>query len=366
MTELIERDDDFGYDYRIKCACDGISPLSAEQYCEESTNTAHMPCTHCGGSIHFGPLTAAIRDPADLALDNNQINRLAWYHTSTAADWPSSSYADEHRAALEAGARRFHLNVDSVLEQHLGKALHLGTYEAAIENMLRRMDDQGDTDASFYLYRVHVEIDPHRINEGYRDENDEPAAQIGTEDLRQEGLQAVRYLNTHEAIGSLSLAVLPETIVSIQTIPIPVATIRRPPDPMLVAQFEALRRRLIAHEATRPDTSSTDPSDLNLMGLGVRPDPGRIGRRTQDHDLARYRLLDEVDALLASHYLDAVSPVIQRDFIDAIGRRGRHGRGADDLGAFAERFAALAALLTHGAEIRRLVAAQPLRLRESD
>ena len=56
---------------------------------------------------------------------------------------------------------------------------NIGTYEAAIENMLRRMDDQGDADANFYLHRVQVDIDPDRINDGYRDENDEPARKIG-------------------------------------------------------------------------------------------------------------------------------------------------------------------------------------------
>ena len=44
--------------------------------------------------------------------------------------------------------------VDRWAEQQKSKALHVGTYEAAIENMLRRMNDQPEGDAPFYLYRV--------------------------------------------------------------------------------------------------------------------------------------------------------------------------------------------------------------------
>src|SRR5699024_11868511 len=36
------------------------------------------------------------------------------------------------------------------------KALHVGTYEAAVHNMLRRMRDQADRGNQFYLYRVHL------------------------------------------------------------------------------------------------------------------------------------------------------------------------------------------------------------------
>jgi hypothetical protein len=34
------------------------------------------------------------------------------------------------------------------------QALHLGTYEATVESMLRRMCDQDDGGPQFYLYRV--------------------------------------------------------------------------------------------------------------------------------------------------------------------------------------------------------------------
>lgn len=41
-------------------------------------------------------------------------------------------------------------------ERQRAKALHVGTYEAAVHNMLRRIHDQADHGAQFYLYRVHL------------------------------------------------------------------------------------------------------------------------------------------------------------------------------------------------------------------
>jgi hypothetical protein len=118
---------------------------------------------------------------------------MAWYHTSTAADWPSSTYADDLRPALEEAAVRFRfLDRGHSVERHLRKARHVGTYKAAIENMLRRMDDQSDADSTFYLHRVALKVDPSRINTGYRDETNDEAAQITTDDLRRDGLDAVR------------------------------------------------------------------------------------------------------------------------------------------------------------------------------
>ncbi|EHR61028.1 hypothetical protein [Saccharomonospora cyanea] len=41
-------------------------------------------------------------------------------------------------------------------ERQRAKALHAGTYEAAIHNMLWRIDGQADHNRQFYLYRVRL------------------------------------------------------------------------------------------------------------------------------------------------------------------------------------------------------------------
>lgn len=138
MPELAERPAAFNHGYCMNCECGGTSNFSAQEYHAKATQGALMLCEHCECTIHFGPAVVALRDPDDPALDNAQIDQLAWYHTSTAADWPLNSYAAENRALLKKSARRFHLP-ESSFEHLLTQALHVGTYEAAIENMLRGM-----------------------------------------------------------------------------------------------------------------------------------------------------------------------------------------------------------------------------------
>ncbi len=72
---------------------------------------------------------------------------------------------------------------EAFIAEHTSKALHVGTYEAAIENMLRRMNDELDSHAQFYLYRVELDLDPRKINPAFRDENHEIASDISTLEL---------------------------------------------------------------------------------------------------------------------------------------------------------------------------------------
>jgi hypothetical protein len=144
MPLLEDRPNDFGYGYRMNCECGGVSFLSAEVYHAEPDG-AHVPCEHCPRSIHFGSAVAALRDENDPALDNARINTLAWYHTGTSPEWPTIARvdADARRAELAANALRYHMPADRIerlIDNELSKTLHVGTYEAAIENMLRRID----------------------------------------------------------------------------------------------------------------------------------------------------------------------------------------------------------------------------------
>jgi hypothetical protein len=64
---------------------------------------------------------------------------------------------DQLRRLRESGWR------EDQLKRHQKKwenqAIHLGTYEAAIDSMLRRMRNQGDQDSVFYLHRVRLRSD---------------------------------------------------------------------------------------------------------------------------------------------------------------------------------------------------------------
>ena len=361
MSALDEQRRGFGYGYRMTCECGDTSAISAADYQAAASVDARMPCDHCARTIHFGPAVAALWDPNDPALDNTRINQLAWYHTSTQADWPLDDYVNTQKATLLAGADRILADgLNGHLKRQLEQTLHVGGYEAAIENMLRRMCDQDDATAHFYLHRIALAVDPHRINNGYRDENHEPAAQLTTTDLRDAGLDAVRYLNVHESTGSLSLAVLPEAIAWVQTISVPAnALAPTHPDSLL---------RLIAHHqgaledlrASVPDASAIEPHRLRMMQLGAAPDPDGIGAATAKHQNQVYEVWDTVTTALVKYYLAGISPVVAERFEEAMSTWRRH-QPSPTIHEFADFFAANAVSLTRPDAVTELLGTQDPR-----
>jgi hypothetical protein len=360
MPVLEDRFNDFGYGYRMNCECGGVSYLSAEDYHAEPDG-AHMPCEHCHRPVHFGPAVAALRDDDDPALDNARINTLAWYHTGTSPKWPAMATmdADARRAELDANARHSHMpagNVEPFIDKELNKALHVGTYEAAIENMLRRIRDQRDDAASFYLHRVALKIGPDRVNDGYRDENHEAAAQLTTMDLQAEDLDAVRYLNVRESVGSISLAVLPETIAWVQTVSLPVASLTPTHSASLVRLLDRAQAQLDALRATEPDTSAISPSQLRLMQLRGDPGPSGIAAASLAHGHKVAELRIEVTIALGQEYLTGISPGIAERFDRAI--TWRSGQTARQ---FADFFSTSAAALIRPVAVVAVLASREPR-----
>lgn len=334
MTEpefaSVERPITFGYGFRMRCdQCGQSSDLSGADYIRLNDEAAaHMICAHCNGSIHYGPLVADIRDPNDPALCDARINQLSWYHTSTYPTWPSTDYERDIRATLASGqARTMFSNPERFLEGQLTKALHLGTYEAAIENMYRRMADQGDGASTFYLHRVAVSIDPGRINPGYRAENDQPAAHITIHELDDLDLDAIRYVNVWEASGCISLAIRPETIVGIQTIHIP------PPQKKPAQELD----KLVAHLEAR-QAEPGEPTERQFRG---------------------YDLMRQLADVLVARYLPGVSPVVADHFTHAIAQTDQ--TGATDFRNRAELFARHATLLRQPNDIVWLFKGVPPR-----
>jgi hypothetical protein len=356
-SELRERLDGFAYDYRMRCDCGAAVEVSAETYYREQSVEPRVPCRHCDGEVHFGPAVALLRDENDPALGD--VTQFAWYHTSTWADWPSA----DHRAEAEATARQtavhFRLDAGYMVEQATTKALHLGTYQAAIENMLRRMRNQADGRAQFYLYRVAVRIDPGKINEGYRDENDEVAALLTVADLNEADLDAVRYLNVHEATGTLSLVVRPSCIAATHSIPIPIDDLALTPSADLLARLAEVEVQLERNAQEHAALPTFDQHQLTRTRIGVVPDPDGIAERAQEIELRGYGLWADLENVLSEHYLGDVSPVVAHDFRSAVSAWRR--RGDADVVACAERFALLASLLIRQHEVMRLVAERPWR-----
>lgn len=354
MQDLTERLIDFAYDFRMHCGCGAAVRVTAETYFREQFVDALVSCSRCDGDVHFGPAVALIRDEDDPALNDEQLGQFAWYHTTTWPDWPSP----DHRAASESGARSaarsLGIDPDRAAVAASGKALHLGTYEAAVENMLRRMHDQADGASDFFLYRVAVRIGLGRIGSGYRDENADEAAQLSIAQLDDADVDAIRYLNVHEAPGSLSLALRPECIVGLQRLSIPIpelAASRSSPIGeflrRLDERYERLRLELQpfasvdAREMIRlraEALTATDGSVMPLLAL----------------ERQLYEVWNEVDERLVTELLPNVSPVVADRFTDALGAARRLGDHSPT--EFADRFAATAALLTRADEVVRMAA----------
>lgn len=341
---------DFNYDYWVHCpACPERTRISSAVY-DAQPNGAHIDCSHCGGDIHFGPAVLACRDPDDSALSDRDATEHAWYHTSTDPQWPRPQMPgadlDIQWPGLPSSvARRVH---DRLTTQ----ALHLGTYEAAIESMLRRMRDQGDGGSRFHLFRVRLDHGL-RLEPGFRDENHEAAAQITQPDLQSAGLDAIRYLNVHESPGSISLAVRRDAVAALQQIEIPHEALRVRVSPSLLKRRTDLFQKIDELGANRSD-------ELDVLEQFQRRVAARRGE-----PFARSQTLEQQDLsclaaqALIDEYLLGVSLPIRHQFSRAMEAWRVAQEPAIDDATYIRRFAAMAALLTHSHDVIRILAGQP-------
>ncbi|MBF6422397.1 hypothetical protein IU436_27550 [Nocardia farcinica] len=326
----------FGYDYRMTCeACGDTTVLTAQTYHERQSLDARIPCSHCPASIHFGPAVAALRDPNDPTLNDQSAADTAWFHTSTAHDWPS----DTHTGPSD-------------------HALHVGTYAAAVENMLRQMRNQDQANSQFYLHRVRLALTPGDIEPGYRNENHDAAARLKLIDLEDVGVLAVRYLNTHESMGSLSLAIDPAAIGDVATIALPPKLAATAPSAEVVEQLAVLDAELAAAAAARPDTTGLDTRSLRFT---IPADDDELAQRVVQCDHRRRNAWIEIEALLTQTYLGtAVNPLVHDDFTQAM--RGWRPNDTDPtVTEFHAHFRAHARTLTRPDDVIAQLTDAPLR-----
>ncbi|WP_433717391.1 hypothetical protein ACQP2U_43445 (plasmid) [Nocardia sp. CA-084685] len=347
----------FNYDYRMGCAtCGRVSTVTAHRYQERLGIDALSPCEHCGTDIHYGPAAAALRDDNDPVLSDVVTAQGSWFHSSTYADWPSPDYEWNTCAGLDDEIVLGDVSPERIRHRLLTRALHLGNYETAVENMLRRLRDQGDANSTFYLHRVTLRVTPDTIEDGFRDENHAPASDLSIDELEQAGLLAVRYLNVHEAMGSLSLAIDPAALATVATIELPVHELAVEPPPQLVSRLAELDGEITAADETLPDTSHIDPIELRMRELFMEPGDelaAAISTATRRSRAA----WDEAQLLLEQTYLGAsVNPVVRADFISAMTSADN-----DSIQALHNRVRAYAALFTHPEGVVNAFNQQPVR-----
>jgi hypothetical protein len=353
MRDLIDRSVSFRYGYNMKCEhCGGITPLSASTYYREQCHSARIKCGHCPGDIHFGPVVLALRDTGDPVLDDQVALDTAWYHTSTHARWPPDGrpMTPAEVAFLQGAGSE---EVDERVREHIeNQALHLGTYEAAIESMLREMRDQGMAGERFWLYRVALRRDV-TIERGCRNETIEEVAQITQADLGDSG--AIRYLNTWESPGSISLAVHPRSLDAVRGIPLPVEALGAGASPSLVRRAARVRNRVSQIEATRQDKPN------QLEKLRQRQAARLGGSLEREPTPEQDRLLEEISKLIRCEYLPGISLLVREQFSDAMTAWGESQEPPPGDVPFMERFAAMAALLTRPVDIHRALDAETPR-----
>ena len=165
VRELLERHEGFAYNYRMMCDCGGSSVLTADYFAE--LNQVRMQCEHCRRTIHFGRAVIALHDEHEPALDNERpaVHLVPQEHLGGLAIRHSCRPG---RRAVPRSCRALSNRYQGLIEGESTKALHVGTYETAVENMLRRMHDLVEAGSQFYLHRVTLEVDPSRIKQGYR------------------------------------------------------------------------------------------------------------------------------------------------------------------------------------------------------
>ncbi|WP_369044036.1 hypothetical protein [Streptomyces sp. Midd1] len=160
-------------------------------------------------------------DPGDPALDEDRVARFFWYHTSTQPDWPKQDFdpaavlTSEICMRMGGGER-----VAEWAARQRANALHVGTYEAAVHNMLRRMRDQAEQRSQFFLYRVSLKPSVV-VRAGWLVDPSNFVGDVVLDEVCPQGVDVARYLNYHEDPGGLSLALGRDAIASVQRIAVP-------------------------------------------------------------------------------------------------------------------------------------------------
>jgi hypothetical protein len=222
-----ERKVDFSRLRNMRCGKCGHEEKFSHDWID-AWSQGDIGCPSCGITSDHLQRARYTYDFSDFACDRERITELNWYHTSTLKDWPSRNFdplsvypkdARENIVINMSGVK-----LESWLTTQKAKAVHVGTFEAALENMLRRMQDQGDSGSNFYLYRVKLREDSPVSNAV----NKEPASIFGDVNLEELGAgrsEIYRYVNSHEDPSSISLALTIDSIASVQRVSIPISPV---------------------------------------------------------------------------------------------------------------------------------------------
>lgn len=211
----VERRIDFSRDRCMLCAGCGHRFVADLDWIDRWEHSGEN-CPGCGLTCEHKDAPRVTVDPDDPGLDDERVAHFSWYHTSTQPDWPTKDFdpaaalTPETRMRMGGGGR-----VAAWAARQRAKALHVGTYEAAIHNMLRRMENQADSRSRFHVYRVRLRPDVV-VREGWLIDPSDWLGDVVLEQVCPQGIDVARYLNYHEDPGGISLALGRGAIAEVQ------------------------------------------------------------------------------------------------------------------------------------------------------
>ncbi|EHB48873.1 hypothetical protein MycrhDRAFT_5714 [Mycolicibacterium rhodesiae JS60] len=329
----------FDYSYWFDCvACGARVNIAADLYERQTTYTPpgrpadFSRCEECGTEVDVTDVRPVLRNLNDIALQDDSVARLYWYHSSPYENWPDpQAYAAEFVARISKGPSHGAFTLQELLEQHTSRAVHIGTYEAAIENMLRRLHDQDRHDgapARYWLHRVQIHLEPGDLASDVGEELADWMGNVPLSMLHERGgARAVRYVNTNEADGSVSVAIDPTAIATVATTEIPVESVAVETAAAAAATAKAVTALAeIAH--LRPDTTGVDELPLRFRSALKRTfpdaaDPERqrieaIAEKLGAYNTQRVQIWALLKSALESEYLPEVNDQVRRRFHDAL------------------------------------------------
>jgi hypothetical protein len=366
----------FDYSYWFDCvACGTRVNISADLYELQTTQTSTRPasdfsrCGECDAEVDVTEVRPVLRNLNNVALQDDCVECLYWYHSSPYENWPDAeAYAAEFEAQIANMPPIGPFTPQNLLEQHTARAVHLGTYEAAIENMLRRLHDQDPKEGSpvqYWLHRAQIRLEPGDLAPGVGEELADFMGNVPLSMLHERGgARAVRYVNTNEADGTISVAIDPAVIAIVATIKIPVELVAVETAAAATASAKAATTLAeIAH--LRPDTTGIDDMSLRFPSTLRRkfPDPAdperqrveSIAEQLGAYNGRRRQIWAELTTTLESEYLPEVNDQVRRRFHDALPRTG-------DPVDYHRNFRLMAALLARPQDVIAELAHAPVRI----
>ncbi|WP_194838504.1 hypothetical protein [Nocardia sp. XZ_19_369] len=310
----------FDFAYWFDCECGQRVEVSAAAYDRQCQGDEPYPRCECGATIVISEVHPTLRDLSDVDCQDDQVDNHWWYHSSSYEDWPSPRYRGDIAAQLKQSLLPAHEHAEAIKAKS-SLALHLGTYAAAVENMFRRMKNQDSPAHQYWLHQVQIRLRPTDLEVGIHPEMAGWFGDVPISALTARGARAVRYVNTHEAPGSISLAIDPHVIVRLRTIPLSTA-------PVLPSTVEGDRAvdvavtDLAAAQQLCPDTthfpegqvfeSWLDIMRAEIRGITVTDQVKQLTERlTPQFELYRSRqheIWSELRTALTDIYLAGVTP----------------------------------------------------------